>query len=155
MSTNHTTNYNLNQWEAADKVLRADFNADNAKIDAALKANADGIAANAAELAEHAAALAGKGNCQIYFATHQGNGTETASVTFPYKPLLVTVVGGSYTLIMLRDGPCNCISTNGYGEGFSAVWSGNTVTWSGSPTYQICNSEYGQYPLVAFLEMAE
>ena len=22
MSTNHTTNYNLNQWEATDKVLR-------------------------------------------------------------------------------------------------------------------------------------
>ena len=36
MSTNHTTNYNLNQWEATDKVLRTEFNEDNAKIDAAL-----------------------------------------------------------------------------------------------------------------------
>lgn len=35
---NHTTNYNLNQWEAADRVTRADFNADNAAIDAALSA---------------------------------------------------------------------------------------------------------------------
>ena len=32
----HTTNYNLNQWEADDRVTRADVNADNAKIDAAL-----------------------------------------------------------------------------------------------------------------------
>ena len=32
----HTTNYDLNQWEADDRVTRADFNADNAKIDAAL-----------------------------------------------------------------------------------------------------------------------
>ena len=48
MSTHHTTNYDLNQWEASDKVLRAEFNADNAKIDAALKANADAIAAEAA-----------------------------------------------------------------------------------------------------------
>ena len=32
-----TTNYNLNQWEATDRVTRADVNADNAKIDAALK----------------------------------------------------------------------------------------------------------------------
>ena len=33
---NHTTNYNLSQWEDADRVTRADVNADNAKIDAAL-----------------------------------------------------------------------------------------------------------------------
>lgn len=36
MPSNFTTNFNLSQWEADDKVLRADFNADNAKIDAAL-----------------------------------------------------------------------------------------------------------------------
>ena len=35
---NHTPNYSLSQWEAEDKVLRTDFNADNAKIDAAIKA---------------------------------------------------------------------------------------------------------------------
>ena len=37
MATNHTINYQLNQWEPTDQVLRTDFNADNAKIDAALK----------------------------------------------------------------------------------------------------------------------
>lgn len=31
-----TQNYNLNQWEPADPIRRADFNADNAAIDAAL-----------------------------------------------------------------------------------------------------------------------
>ena len=36
MSTNHTANYDLCQWEATDQVLRTDFNADNAKLDAAL-----------------------------------------------------------------------------------------------------------------------
>ena len=36
MSTNHTTNYDLCQWEATDQVLRTDFNEDNAKLDAAL-----------------------------------------------------------------------------------------------------------------------
>ena len=36
MATNHTTHYDLNQWQATDQVLRTDFNADNAKIDAAL-----------------------------------------------------------------------------------------------------------------------
>ena len=50
MATNQTTNYQLNQWEPTDAVQRVDFNADNAKIDAAL--------------AEHEAALAVRGNCQ-------------------------------------------------------------------------------------------
>ena len=36
MATNQTTNYQLNQWEPTDQVLRTDFNADNAKIDIAL-----------------------------------------------------------------------------------------------------------------------
>ena len=31
-----TENYQLNQWEATDKISRADFNADNAKIEAVL-----------------------------------------------------------------------------------------------------------------------
>ena len=44
MSTNHTRNYDLCQWEASDKVLREDFNADNAKIDAALGSHATQIA---------------------------------------------------------------------------------------------------------------
>ena len=49
MASNYTSNYQLCQWEGTDKVLRTDFNGDNAKIDAALKANADAIAAKAAQ----------------------------------------------------------------------------------------------------------
>lgn len=37
MSTNHTPNYALSQWQAADQVLRTDFNEDNLKIDTALR----------------------------------------------------------------------------------------------------------------------
>lgn len=36
MSSNHTKNYSLCQWEKTDKVLMEDFNADNARIDVAL-----------------------------------------------------------------------------------------------------------------------
>ena len=45
MATNQTTNYQLNQWEPTDQVLRTEFNADNVKIDAAL-----GVKLGAAEL---------------------------------------------------------------------------------------------------------
>lgn len=55
MASNYTTNYQLNQWEPTDQVQRTDFNADNAKIDAALKTNA---AAIAAETAARTAAVA-------------------------------------------------------------------------------------------------
>ncbi len=38
---NQTSNYQLNQWQLHDRIQMQDFNADNAKIDAALKAEAD------------------------------------------------------------------------------------------------------------------
>ncbi len=49
MSTNKTQHYHLNQWEVEDKVLRAEFNQDNAKLDSAL-------AQAAQERAEHSTA---------------------------------------------------------------------------------------------------
>ena len=53
MASNHTTNYNLSQWEENDEVLRVDFNADNAKIDA-------GMAALDGKITAEKAALEGK-----------------------------------------------------------------------------------------------
>ena len=36
-----TSNYQLNQWDKTDRIQMEDFNADNAKIDAALAAEAE------------------------------------------------------------------------------------------------------------------
>ena len=41
MASGQTQYYRLNQLEAADQVLRTEFNADNQKIDGALKAMRD------------------------------------------------------------------------------------------------------------------
>lgn len=41
MSSGKTANYELNQWTQSDRILMEEFNGDNAKIDAALKALAD------------------------------------------------------------------------------------------------------------------
>ena len=38
MSTNYTENFDFCQWEPTDPVIRTDFNADNAKLEAALTA---------------------------------------------------------------------------------------------------------------------
>ena len=48
MASNHTTNYQLPKWEKTDRVQMKDFNDMTAKIDAALKANADAIAETSA-----------------------------------------------------------------------------------------------------------
>ena len=84
MSTNHTTNYDLNQWEGTDKVLRTEFNADNAKIDAALKANADAIAAEAAAREAAETALENKlGLHTLAVNTLSGSGVERFYTQFP------------------------------------------------------------------------
>lgn len=44
---NQTNHYQLSQWEPTDRILMENFNGDNQKIDAALKANAEAIAAKA------------------------------------------------------------------------------------------------------------
>ena len=95
MASNYTTNYQLNQWEPTDQVQRTDFNADNAKIDAALKTNA---AAIAAETAARTAAVALCGNCQIYVSSYVGNGVygqdNARSITCPKPPVVVMFQSG-------------------------------------------------------------
>ena len=59
-----TANYGLNQWDAGDRILMEDFNADNAKVDQAL-----GI------LTEQAAQIANCGNCSISSFVYTGTGT--------------------------------------------------------------------------------
>ena len=61
MASNHTTNYQLNQWEKTDRILMDDFNADNEKIDAALAAR----------------------NCRFYTTSYTGDGELTKTWTFP------------------------------------------------------------------------
>ena len=72
MSTNHTPNYNLSQWETTDPVLCADFNQDNAKIDAVLKAEADARTAAVASLSSSR-------NCQAMTVSYIGNGVSGES----------------------------------------------------------------------------
>ena len=71
---NQTPNFQLNQWRGTDYVRRTDFNADNAKIDAALKAVAEGGA-------------------KIIIGSYTGTGDSTdttVTVGFPIKALIIT-----------------------------------------------------------------
>ena len=121
MATNYTTNYQLNQWEPTDAVQRVDFNADNAKLDTALKSLSDQVVQKADQsalntlisavnqkadastvstlsqtVAEHTAAIAKLGNCGIYRDSYSGNGqvgsANKSTLTFPARPILVLIV---------------------------------------------------------------
>ena len=134
---NQTANYQLSQWEASDRILMSDFNSDNSKIDAALKAHDDDIAALET-------AVAGKGNCQLYYTTYVGTGQVGASapnsLTFPAQPLLVTILQPDGTGIRCQPGSTGATFYWG-DETFSVIlnWSGNTLSWYSTginPVYQ-------------------
>ncbi|MGN1004610.1 MAG: hypothetical protein ACI4O5_07195 [Oscillospiraceae bacterium] len=88
---NHTENYQLNQWDAADPIRREDFNADNAALDAALNAIKNAAEEDVRSLNETVAALADtvEGH-KIAVGSYTGNnGTQTISVGF--KPKIVFI----------------------------------------------------------------
>ena len=160
MSTNKTQNYQLNQWVKSDQVKMEDFNADNAKIDAALKAHDTSLASKASAAAlsslqsvvngkasasavsslqstvsAHSASLAGKGNCQLYFATHtfssEFGSNHPTTLTFPKKPLLVLVASSMVRLLMVQGVGGSWSESMASSEGgVSVSWSGNSVSWS-------------------------
>lgn len=97
---NRTTNYNLCQWEADDKVQRTDFNEDNAKIDEALSAKAETSA-----LAALAAQVAELSQERVVIGSYIGDGTNDRVIRLPFKPKIVVVSGiastsATYTSIM-------------------------------------------------------
>ena len=150
MSTNHTTNYNLNQWEAADKVLRTEFNEDNAKIDAALKSSADAIGALEGQ-------MAGKGNCQLHYSAYTGNGNTSRTFTFSGPPRFLCIMGGGsdYFLLAVQGAPFSVCYGNGTKDYGTPSWSGNSVTITVVDDYRtdfICNASGKSYFLIALTE---
>ena len=141
MATNQTTNYQLNQWEPTDAVQRVDFNADNAKLDAALNALSDQVAKKADEedltaLSESVAAVsAGMGNCDMELLTYTGNGAMGQSsptrITFSSLPDAFLVVG-DLAILLGRGGvkeailACKDVT---YSESFVST---SSLTWTGT-----------------------
>ena len=150
MPNSQTPNYGLSQWEKSDRIQMEDFNADNAKIDAALKAQA----------VAHAALAAKTGNCQIYVNSYVGDGTSGAdypkSFTFPKKPLLVFVIsreGIPFTLMTPGQKHARPFGAQSLSSPATLTWSGNTLRWVGymnEPHYSF-NVENITYYVVALL----
>ena len=117
---NHTTNYDLNQWEADDRVTREDFNADNAAIDAAIS-----------------------GCAKFAFGSYTGTGTygedhpNRLSCDFTPKAMMLTGVGGPN----MQQTKVIVIKPNiyGYTEGnyhIRITWEDDGVSWYSSNSEQ-------------------
>ena len=164
MSSQKTEHYELNQWLATDQVLRTDFNADNAKIDGALntlagqvagKADGEAFQALSGTVAEHTAAIAQLGNCQIYTASYTGNGSDSRTHTFPGPPAAIFISGLHYQMFGLRGDNQALANDWGTQHYISASWSGNYLTLSdGGHSDYIGNQSGTTYYVVAFIDAA-
>ena len=139
---NQTDNYQLCQWDEDDRILRADFNSDNQKTDAAIAANAAAVAAEAGARASAVAALTEalgqKGNCQIETFTYTGNGTfgeeNPTVINFSRMPVMF-VITGEKTLVIGGGGDSKAsailqstyMTSTTYISDLPLTWSGNQL----------------------------
>ena len=169
-----TTNYKLSQWEKSDRIQMEDFNGDNAKLEAALKAQAgtlaahgaslDGMKTHAATLSAHETAIAAlnaavskRGNCQIQLVTYRGSNGGIASkpktLTFAHRPMAIFLYGS----------PDNHFTwaARGYAQSYltgnkaiiSFSWGDRSVTWYGDNSTIGLDSSTCTYTAVALLEI--
>lgn len=140
-----TSNYQLSQWDAEDRIQRTDFNSDNAKVDAALAAQAAAVNSVVAKM----------GNCRIVTTTYAGTGTygsgNPCTLTFDASPALV--------LVMSPDGHALFMHSNSTSASYESViipvtWSGTSVSWyaNGNSTNQF-NASGKVYRVCAFFVM--
>ena len=143
MASNYTSNYGLCQWEPSDKVLRSEFNGDNAKIDAAISAvdsRVDGKASTSAlnslkntvsslstTITGQGNTLGKKGNCQVAVTSYTGNGQDTRTHTFPKKPVMFFIIGNA--LMFVGYGSTWAMNHDG-SFAINTAWSGTSVTLS-------------------------
>ena len=137
-----TTNYQLNQWGENDYVRREDFNADNAKIDAALAALGVAIAA-APKVA--VGSYTGSGLCSV---------DSPRTLTFAFQPKLVIIVENSWGSLKAGTALISGQTLSaGIGGGtnsgaclsLTVSWSGNSVTWYGPSAEKQLDMENTEY----------
>ena len=151
MASNYTENYGLCQWEATDQVLREEFNENNKKVDTVL-----GILSQT--VAQHSEAIAGFGNCRLYFATYTGNGALSRTYTFPAPPVMVFRQGPRFISIMVKGSPDAFNYHSAENWGGTATWNGNsmTITYTnteiGGGNYKSGNQSGTTYYMVALMD---
>ena len=159
---NRTANYNLCQFEAGDQVQRTDFNEDNAKIDAAIAAEASarqsGDSSLSSRITSLSSTVSGKasqsalntlknqvaklGNCQIEFFTYTGTGSSGTNgptrVNFPRRPMFYFISGDlGLALGTAQENRIRIFYEKSIAPAV-ATWTGNQLSFlANDPGYQL------------------
>ena len=144
MASNYTRNYNLCQWAAEDKVLRTEFNADNAKIDAALAGKASQSAISSLQTA-----LAGKADVSALDALKTTvSGLNTGKADKFDLTLLEKGLTTQTEKVALRN--CQFVTGTYAGTGKTGPSNPNTLTFPYKPVFlHVANtSEAGRFSAV-------
>lgn len=115
---NYTPNYGLHQWEPGDDFLRTDFNADFAKLDAALEAKADktAVAQKADQSALAAVQNLAEGRCRVVTGSYVGNGgTQLITVNLGGRPKAVIFPHDSVSSVIVSGNNLHAISITNSG----------------------------------------
>ena len=105
----HTTNYNLPQWEATDAVKREDVNGAMSAVDTALKSAAD-----TANGAAAAAANAAEAVCGVY----GGTGATSQAISLGRRPRFV-LVESRYAVREINSGIYGAMALDGHPSRFN------------------------------------
>ena len=135
---NQTSNYQLSQWDPEDRILRTDFNSDNAKVDAALKGNADAISSEASARSSAVTRLENKiaqrGNCKVEIHSYTGDGQNGSaypcSQTFSKEPVAFFVTGNGAMGMYLRGGTSVWVQSGKYVYICNGSWNTSRTTFS-------------------------
>ena len=133
MASNYTTNYQLNQWEAGDQVLRTEFNQDNQKIDAAIKGVDQKVtnlsSSTSSQRSQLTSAVAKLGNCGISVGTYTGTGSNPTALNFSRKPLFIYLANateGIHMAFLSNMAEAYCYTGGTYYPS-QISWQGNTL----------------------------
>jgi len=138
----HTPNYNLNQWDPTDRILRSDFNEDNAALDAALSA--------------HDAALAKRGNCSVETFSYTGTGTygdaHPTIIHFRALPKAYFILNGVFLAGAGGDrfGRVMAYNQGAVNNTVDTSWSGSTLRIISTSAITQANVSGLKYTVVAF-----
>lgn len=142
----HTEYHQLCLWDPEDRILREDFNSDNAKTEAAL-----------ADLTE---AVAGCGNCKIEYGSYAGSGNYSSahpnSLTFSGQPLFVLILNSFAPehALMVRGSGWSFVATSdtqNSGNIFVNWATPNAVSWYASTVAAQMNTSGSTYFYIALL----
>ena len=144
-----TTNYQLPKWEKTDRVQMKDFNDMTAKIDAALKANADAIA-------EHGVKLTQLGNCDLHLIVYTGDGksgkANPTKIEVGRKPMALIIIGPAGESAV---GVCGCPTIYmrynlNASDTLSMTWGATYVSWWTTSSMQQLNTSGEKYYALVF-----